>query len=72
MQVIGWAVLHVRACTSHIRTYISGTDQPIELKFDKWLETQYLRDLQKSKVGWLHIRMCVSSFFVSETAEPSP
>ena len=28
-----------------------------------------VRDLQESEVGWLHIRTCVCSFVVSETAE---
>ena len=54
----------------HYHLRISGSDWPILLKFDAWLETQLLRDLQKSEVGWLHIRTCVSSFVISETAQP--
>ena len=36
----------------HLR--ISGSEWPIVLKFDVWLETQKLRDLQESEVGWPH------------------
>ena len=68
MQVFGWALLHVRTCTPYLR--ISRTDWPIVLKFDVWLDTQMLRGLQKLEVGWLHIRTYVSSFVVTETAEP--
>ena len=70
MQVFGWAPLHVRTCTPYLR--ISRTDWPIVLKFDVWLDTQMLRGLQKLEVGWLHIRTYVSSFVVTETAEPCP
>ena len=33
----------------HLR--ISGSEWQIVLKFDVWLETQQLRDLQESEVG---------------------
>ena len=50
----GWGgtSLHVRTCTLIFR--ISGSEWPIVLKFDVWLETQKLRDLQESEVGWPH------------------
>ena len=69
-QVMGGISLHVRTCTPYLR--ISRTDWPIVLKFDVWLDTQMLRGLQKLEVGWLHIRTYVSSFVVTETAEPCP
>ena len=36
--------------TQVARATISGSEWPIVLKFDVWLETQKLRDLQESEV----------------------
>ena len=64
-QVMG-GMGHLCTCAlappPHLR--ISGSDWPILLKFDVWIETQWLRDLQKSEVGWLHIRTCASNFVI--------
>ena len=49
-QVMGGMGISARAHV-HPHLRISGSEWPIVLKFDVWLETQKLRDLQESEVG---------------------
>ena len=62
----GGASLHVRTCTPSpcLRIRVANCAKI-------WCVTgdPIVRDLQESEVGWLHIRTCVCSFVVSETAE---
>ena len=52
-QVMGGMGISARAHV-HPHLRISGSEWPNVLKFDVWLETQKLRDLQESEVGWPH------------------
>ena len=49
-QVMGGVGISARAHV-HPHLRISGSEWSIVLKFDVWLETQKLRDLQESEVG---------------------
>ena len=61
----------------HVRTYTPSSPY-FKIRLTIFAKIWYvardpivtIRDLQKWEVGWLHIRTCVSSFVVSETAQP--